>query len=128
MAQPTLGPRVLIVLNTATAWSHGVLRGFSGVARERGWTLLHCHPTADLRWLVQQWRPEVVVLQRSLHRDVAQALEGCAVIAVNEDGSADGVASVCLDEAGIAALAAAHLSGKGLRELTTFRFNDGAFA
>ncbi len=128
MAKPQLGPRVLIVLDASTAWSRGTLRGFTDVARRLGWTLLHYHPTADLRWLVEVWKPAVVVLQASLFRDVANTLRSCPVISVNDDSSAAGIASVCLDETAIARLAAEHLLGKGLRELTTFRFNDGRFA
>jgi LacI family transcriptional regulator len=128
MAQPKLGPRVLIVLDTSMAWSRGVLAGFTDVARRQAWTLLHYHAYADLRWLVQLWSPVVVVLQWSLFRARAHALESCAVVSVNDDCSAEGVASVCLDERGIGELAAIHLLGKGLRELTTFRFNDMAFA
>jgi LacI family transcriptional regulator len=128
MGKPVLGPRVLIVLNAATAWSRGVLRGFTDVARKQGWTLLHYHPTADLRWLVKVWRPVVVALQASLFRDAADALRSCTVVSVNDDSSAEGIASVCLDETAIARLAACHLLAKGLTDLTTFRFNDGGFA
>jgi LacI family transcriptional regulator len=119
---------VLIVLNTSAAWSRGVLRGFTAAARQKGWTLLHYQGMVDLRWLVDVWQPRVVVLQWSLYRDVAQALRSCTRISVNDDCSEHGVASVCLDEVAIARLAATHLLTKGLRELTTFRFNDGKFA
>jgi LacI family transcriptional regulator len=128
VAEPARDPRVLILLNASAAWSRGVLRGFTAAAREKGWTLLHYHALVDLSWLVQVWRPTVVVLQWSLYRDAAQALESCAVVSVNDDSSADGVASVCVDEIAIAELAAKHLMSKGLRDVTTFRFNDGKFA
>jgi len=128
MAQLKLGPRVLVVLDTSMAWSRGVLRGFTDVARRQAWTLLHYHPYADLGWLVQLWSPVVVVLQWSHFRNVADALESCTVVSVNDDCSAEGVASVCLDERGNGQLAAIHLLSKGFRELTTFRFNDMAFA
>lgn len=120
--------RVLVLLNASAAWSRGALRGFTAVARQKGWTLLHYHPLVDLSWLVQVWKPTVVVLQWSLYRAVAHALESCTVISTNEDSSADGVACVCVDEAAIAELAAKHLVSRGLRDLTTFRFNDGMFA
>ena len=41
-------PRVPIILDASTGWSRGILRGFAVVAHERGWTLLHYHPTANL--------------------------------------------------------------------------------
>src|SRR5512141_1029553 len=128
MAQPKLGPRVLVVLDTSTAWSRGVLAGFTDAARRQGWTLLHYHAYADLRWLVQLWSPVVVVLQWSMFRNVRDALESCTVVSVNDDSSAEGVASVCLDERGIGELAAIHLLSKGLRDFTAFRFTDMAFA
>jgi len=40
-------------------------------------------------------------------------------VAVNEDASADGIASVCLDEDKIAEIACAHLVSKGLTQLTS---------
>lgn len=128
MPAPTLGPRVLIVLDTTAAWSRGVLRGFIDAGRERGWELLHYHPSVELRWLVRVWKPRAVVLQHALHRESADALAGSAVVSVNDDSGERGVASVCLDERSIAKLAALHLLSRGLRELTTFRFNSGAFA
>jgi LacI family transcriptional regulator len=128
MAKPVLGPRVLIVLDASAAWSRGVLRGFADAAREHGFTLLHYHPMTDLRWIVEVWRPVAAVLQASLFREVMHLRRSCTVVSVNDDSSAEGIASVCLDEAGIAKLAATHLLAKGLRDLTTFRFNDGPFA
>ena len=32
-------PRVLVVLDTVSTWSRGVLRGFAKVAHEQGWLL-----------------------------------------------------------------------------------------
>ena len=128
MHKPPLGPRVLVVLDTGSAWSRGVLRGFTDAARVQGWEVLHYHPSVELRWLVRVWQPRVVVLQHSLHRSAADALAASAIVSVNDDSGERGVASVCLDEAAIAKLAAQHLLGRGLRELTTFRFNDGPFA
>lgn len=90
--------------------------------------LLHYHTMVDLRWLVRVWKPTVLVLQWSLYSDVLDALESTTVIAVNEDSSAHGIASVCVDEAEVGKLAAQHLMAKGLRAVTTFRFNDGPFA
>jgi LacI family transcriptional regulator len=116
------------VLSASTAWSRGILRGFTDSARQEGWTLLHYHHMADLRWLVDVWRPAAVVLQRSLYPDADSALQSCRVISVNDDSSAAGVPSVCLDEVAIGKLAATHLVSKGLRDLAAFRFNDGAFA
>jgi LacI family transcriptional regulator len=121
-------PRVLILLNAGAAWSRGVLRGFTAAVRQKGWTLVHYQTPMDLSWLVETWKPNVVVLQWSLYRHVAQAFDSCTAISVNDDSSAHGVASVCVDESGVAQLAAKHLMSKGLRELTTFRFNDGTFA
>jgi LacI family transcriptional regulator len=128
VAERTRDARVLILLNASAEWSRGVLRGFTAVARNKCWMLLHYHTTVDLHWLIRTWTPTVVVLQRSLYADVADALESCTVIAVNDDSSAHGIASVCVDETAIGKLAARHLMAKGLRDLTTFRFNDGSFA
>jgi LacI family transcriptional regulator len=128
VAGRTRDARVLILLDASAEWSRGVLKGFTAVVRRKGWMLLHYHTMVDLRWLVRVWKPTVVVLQWSLYADVADALESCTVIAVNEDSSAHGIASVCVDETAIGTLAAQHLMTGGLRDLTTFRFNEGSFA
>lgn len=120
-------PRVLIVLDAASAWSRGVLRGFTAVARQKRWRLLHYHPMTDIKWLVDVWQPAAVVLQASLHENV-KALSACVVVSVNDDCSERGIASICLDEAAIGKLAANHLLATGLTKLATFRFNDGLFA
>jgi LacI family transcriptional regulator len=116
-----------MVLDATTAWSRGVLRGFTTVARPKGWMLLRYHSTIDLGWLVQVWKPTVVALQWSLHQQVASVLDSCTVISINEDHSARGIASVCVDEAAIATLAAKHLVSKGLRDLTSFRLTHHPF-
>jgi LacI family transcriptional regulator len=128
VAERARDARVLILLNASAEWSRGVLRGFTAVVRQKGWMLLHYHTMVDLRWLLRVWKPTVVVLQWSLYADVVDELESCAVIAVNEDSSAYGIASVCVDESAIGKLAAQHLMTKGLRDLTTFRFSDAPFA
>ena len=55
--------RVLVVLDASAAWSRGILKGFTELAHEHGWTVLHYHPTADLAWLGREWQPSVAVLQ-----------------------------------------------------------------
>lgn len=122
------GPRVLVVLNTSAAWSRGILRGFMETAHQRGWLLLHYHPSADLGWLQEEWTPSVLVLGPEVEQSVIATLGETSVISVNQDRSAQGVASVCPDEEKIAKLALEHLASKGYARVTTFRFNDAAFA
>jgi LacI family transcriptional regulator len=128
VAERARDARVLILLNASSAWSRGVLRGFTASVRQKGWMLLHYHTMVDLRWLMRVWKPTVVALQWSLYRDELDALRSSKVIAVNEDSSRHGIASVCVDETQIGKLAAQHLLAKGLRVLTTFRFDDSGFA
>jgi LacI family transcriptional regulator len=123
-----LAPRVLIVLDTFAAWSRGVLRGFTAVANEHRWTLLHYHPTVDLDWLVREWSPAAAVIGPASSGRWPTRLASCPLVSVNADRSAEGMASVCLDEGQIAELALAHLLAKGLKHLTTFRFDDASFA
>jgi LacI family transcriptional regulator len=123
-----LAPRVLIVLDTFAAWSRGVLRGFTAVANEHGWMLLHYHPNVNLDWLVHEWPPAAAVLGPSSGGSWTAWLGCCPSVSVNADRSAEGIASVCLDEDQIAELALAHLLAKGLKNYTTFRFNDAPFA
>ncbi len=120
--------RVLILLDAGTAWSRGVLRGFSEVAKSRSVSLLHYHPTANLTWLVEVWRPSITVLQPSLYADVRNVIGMTRLVAVNDHGAFDGMPRVCPDEAAIGRMAAAHLVGKRLEHYAVFRFNDGAFA
>jgi len=127
MAKRNPEPRVLIVLDGSMGWSRGVLRGFFEAGRRQQWKLLHHHP-GNIQWMVDVWKPAVVVLQASSESGAGQ-LDCSAVISVNDDSrDRRGFASVCLDEAAIGRLAAEHLVAKGMTQLTTFRFNDGQFA
>ena len=119
---------MLVVLDASSAWSRGILRGFAGVAHERGWTLLHYHPTADLAWLSNEWKPDVAVLPPDYFPKLPPDLTSPSVIAVNCDRTSEGIASVCVDEQKIARLALTHLVEKGMPRVTSFRFSDAAFA
>ena len=121
-------PRVLVVLGTEAAWSRGILRGFMEAAHERDWTLLHYHPSMNLNWLADEWTPAAAVIGPELGPLAIARLASAALVSVTVDRSADGIASVCLDEESIAALALEHLLGTGLRDVTTFRFDESPFA
>src|SRR5438128_877742 len=124
----TAGTRVLVVLGASSAWERGILRGFSSVAHEQGWTLLHYHPSADLDWLVREWSPAAVALGPEWRGPWPAKLRSLASVSVNVDRSAEGVGSVCVDEERIADVALAHLRSSGFQSLTTFRFDDTPFA
>lgn len=125
---PSGAPRVLIVLNTAAAWSREILRGFMAAAHEHDWTLLHYHPDADIDWLAAEWEPSVAVFGPDFPDHSLERLRPASLISVNYDRSADGTASVCLDEEAIAKLALQHLLNTGLRQFSTFRFDGSPFA
>jgi LacI family transcriptional regulator len=120
--------RVLVVLGTDAAWSRGVLTGFMAAAHERDWSLLHYHPSSNLNWLVEEWSPAAAVIGAELDRSAIERLAPAALVSVPGDRTKDGIASVCLDEEGIAALAAEHLLSQGLRRVTTFRYDESPFA
>jgi LacI family transcriptional regulator len=123
----TMPPRVLIVLDAASAWSRGVLMGFAGVANQRDWTVLHYHPTTDLAWLLREWEPKIVVLPPWQDRTLPPEARTKVLISVNDDRSAEGIASVCLDESKIGTVAASHLLATGLGDFATFRFDSSPF-
>ena len=128
-SSPGLGdPRVLITLHTSAAWSRGVLRGFMATAHERGWISLHHQPAGDLSRFVHEWAPAAAVIGPEMARESLSQLAPASLVSVTVDRSADGIASVCLDEEAIGALALDHLVATGLRQLSTFRFNDSPFA
>jgi len=121
-------PRVLVVLDTSQGWSRGILRGFTARALERGWELLHYHPSPDLSDLVREWDPRVAVVgPGETSTRLARGL-GCPVVSVNEDRSTARLASVFLNERAIAELALDHFRSRGLEHVTTFRFSDEPFA
>lgn len=121
-------PRVLVLLGTDGSWARGTLRGFMGYAHERHWTLLHYHPTSDLDWLLGQWSPAVVVTGPEFGPDSAKRFGEAALVSVTVDRTAEGIASVCINEERVAILAAQHLLERGLQNLTTFRFDESGFA
>jgi len=120
--------RVLVVLGTEAAWSRGILRGFMAAAHEHDWTLLHYDPRSDLEWLIEEWSPAAAVVGPELGNEAIAKLAPAPVVSVTVDRSADGVASVCLDEETIASLALEHLLATGLRNLSTFRYGESIFA
>jgi LacI family transcriptional regulator len=121
-------PRVLVVLDTLMTWSRGVLRGFARVAHERGWSLLHYHPDADLEWLARAWPVDAAVLGPATAARFVRPAKHCVTVAVNTDMSASGIASVSPDEERIADLALEHFLARGFRNLAAFRFDESPFA
>src|SRR5215831_12267889 len=128
LAGMAAGARVLLVLGTSSAWSRGILRGFSAAAHQQGWMLLHYHPSTDLDWLVREWNPQAVVLGPEWTGAWPAALRARTSVSVNADRVADGVGSVCLDEERIADVALEHLRATGLTTFATFRFDESPFA
>jgi LacI family transcriptional regulator len=120
--------RVLLVLDTAAAWSRGVLTGFAEVAQELDWSVLHYHSNVDLEWLLREWPPDAAAVGPSTHWPWPSELGSGLTVSLNFDRSEQSIASVVPDETQIADLALAHLLDRGLRDLTTFRFDDSAFA
>ena len=120
-------PRVLIMLNTDSAWSRGILRGFMATAHERGWALLHYNSSSDLRWL-SQLAPQAAVIGPELDKAALRKLGPATLVCVTVDRTKEGIASVCLDEAAIARLAHEHLYATGVRNVSTFRYDQSQFA
>lgn len=121
-------PRVLVVLDTAAAWSRGVLRGFMAAAHERGWTLLHYGPLVDLKWVADEWAPDVAVIGPGVDVAALARFPATSLVSVTVDRSAEGIASVCLDEERIGVLALQHLLSTGVRHVSTCRYNAAPFA
>jgi len=124
----TKAPQVLVALYTHAAWSRGILRGFMATARERAWTLLHYHPSTSLNWLASEWAPVAAVFGPELGVEALAKLAPATLVSVTVDRSADGIASVCLDEKHIARLALDHFLTKGIRHVSTFRYDESPFA
>jgi LacI family transcriptional regulator len=121
-------PRVLVALSTQAAWSRGILRGFMAAANERGWISLHYHPCADLGVPAREWFPGAAVIGPEPSRESIAQLAPASPVSVTVDRSAERIASVCIDEEAIAAVALDHLLATGLRHVSTFRFDDTPFA
>jgi LacI family transcriptional regulator len=122
------GARVLVVLGPSGAWSRGILRGFTAVAHEQGWNLLHYVPSSDLDWLARVWSPAATVIGPEPGLGWPASLRSGIAVSVNADRTGDGIASVCLDEEQIGRVALEHLMERGLRQVSTFRFDKSPFA
>jgi hypothetical protein len=66
---------------------------------------VHFHPSVDLNWLAAEWPPDAAVLGPAARGPWPAQLRNCVSVAINVDRSAEGVASVCLDQARIADMA-----------------------
>jgi LacI family transcriptional regulator len=115
---------VLLVLDSAGAWSRGILRGFARVADEQGWAVLHYPLPANLERLAAELQPSAAVIGPTFSGPWPERLRDCVSVAINTDRGAEGIASVLPDHARIAELAAEHLLARGFRNLTTFRFDS----
>lgn len=121
-------PRVLVVLDTVAAWSRGILRGFMSTAHERGWTVLHYSTLVDLAWVTEEWAPDIAVIGPGMNAASLGKLARASIVSVTVDRSAERIASVCLDEKRIGALALQHLLATGVRHVSTCRYSASAFA
>jgi LacI family transcriptional regulator len=122
---------VLVLLDSGPGWSRGILRGFMAIAHERGWTVLHYHPyypPVDLASLARKFTPAAAVIGPELLGRSLAPLAPASIVSVAADRSSEEIASVCVDEEAVAALALDHLLAKGLRYVTTFRFAAWRFA
>ncbi len=120
--------RVLLVLDAAMEWSREVVLGFGELAREQGWCLLHYHSNVDVKWLLESWQPDALVIGPEFDRPWPRRLRPSVCVSVNRDRTPEGITSIVPDEAAIADLALAHLISHGLADVVTFRFSDDAFA
>jgi hypothetical protein len=118
--------RVFVALITDGAWSRGILRGFTTAAHEHDWALLHYHPATNLDRIANEWAPDAAVVGPELGPTSLIKLAPAAIVSVTVDRSADGVLSVCVDDERVAALD--HLLAAGLRNVTSFRFDDLPFS
>lgn len=123
----TSSARVLVLLKTEAAFARATLRSLASAAHDYGWTLLHYHPDGNIGWLVQQWAPAAVVVGPALSRQELAIFGPVPIVSVAFDRSAEGVASVCPDEAAVGRLALEHLLATGLRRFSCFRLSDSPY-
>lgn len=97
-------------------------------ARGQKFSLLHYHPASDLDWLFREWSPHAVVFGPELSSDLIGRFSTAALVSVPVDRSAEGIFSVSIDEEQVARLALDHFLERGLRHLSTFRFDEAPFA
>lgn len=98
------------------------------VAHERGWTLLHYSVAAELEGLTSALSPVAAVVAPDFDAPEFAALAPAKFVCVTVDRTADDISSVCLDEAAIGRLAYEHLRSMGVRNVSTFRYDESAFA
>jgi LacI family transcriptional regulator len=121
-------PRVLVILGTGPGWSRGILVGFMAVAHERGWTLLHYNDTSYLNWFADALGPIAAVVAAEFDAPAFSKVQDAPFICVTADKTHKKIASVCLDEAAIGRLAYEHLRNTGVRNVSTFRYDESPFA
>jgi LacI family transcriptional regulator len=120
--------RVLVILGTENAWSRGILTGFMAAAHERGWTLLFYNAASELRLLTGALRPVAAIVATAFDAPEFAELGTRTFVSLTVDRTREDIASVCLDEAAIGRLAYEHLRTTGIRNVSTFRYDESAFA
>ncbi len=125
--QPHPLPRVLLLVETSTAFGLSMLQGIGRYVREHGpWSFfleqrgLEEPPSRRLK----RWRGEGIIA-RTATRSVADLVKAAGVPVVELLGDqADGPAKVLCDSTAAGRLAAEHLLGCGLRNFGFFAFGE----
>lgn len=119
-------PRVALLVETASSYGRGLLRGIARYARQHGPWSFFLEPGGEDDRLPQRWRADgVIALFRS--RAQARRLLRARVPTVDLDFTLPGLSPVGAsnDEEGVAAAAAEHLQGRGLRRWAFCGWDDG---
>jgi len=81
-----------------------------------------------VNWAADEWAPDVAVIGPGVDAAALQKFAATTLVSVTVDRSGDGIASVCLEEERIGALALRHFRSMGFRHVSTCRYNAAPFA
>lgn len=122
-------PRVALLIETASSYGRGLLRGIARYARLHGPWSFFLEPGAqeEIPPPLRDWGVDGVITLFRTRRQARRLLAG-RIPVVDLDFTIPGLVpwGVCNDEAGVARTAAQHLQSRGLRHLAFVGWDDGS--
>lgn len=119
--------RVLVAAGDAF-WHRSIMRGFSAVALERGWTVVRYPSEENLEWFIREWQAAAVVLA---HPPASLGWKGTATVAtlaLNWLPEDPAMPALGIHDPHAGELAAEHLLGRGFRQFSSLLYAGGTFA
>src|SRR4051812_3242564 len=113
-------PTIILDFRIRSAWDRVIVQAVAEFSRAHDWTIVLSSPGVPLSEMIRTWNATVVVSDRPSPPQGVNGSPPSLWIAVGSDCSAQGMPSVCPDDAAVGRLAARHLLSVGVTDTAVF--------